>query len=218
MSSDRVPCRSEVMGWSPQQLAEYLKTMSVPGCDKVVLKNSINGSRFVSLTDIDLQKFPKIHAPMISKIRNDISKNEGKRGLFGKKPTPKYPEPETNTEGGWGEDEFDEDFDDYESPYSDDRDSVGDYESPDEDAAGDYEPPPTEPSEDHKLCPSQPIGDGDYIDRRDNQRSSRGPPPAVVARPPVSTLSAPPARMPGEASSRRDSSPHLARQPSAKCE
>ncbi|XP_014870276.1 lymphocyte cytosolic protein 2a isoform X2 [Poecilia latipinna] len=201
-----VPQRSVVMGWSPQQLADYLKRMNLPGCDKVVLKNSISGSRFVNLTDNDLQKFPKLHAPMISKISNEIYKNE-KKGLFSKKSTPKYQEPEMNVDGGWGEDEFDdEEFDDdYESPYSDEDDR--DYESPNDDldAGNDYEPPPSEPAEDHKLCPSQPIGDGDYIDRRDNNVAARGPPPALCPRPPTS-LSAPPARMPVE--SRRDPSPH----------
>ncbi|XP_023198673.1 lymphocyte cytosolic protein 2 isoform X3 [Xiphophorus maculatus] len=172
-----VPQRSVVMGWSPQQLADYLKRMNLPGCDKVVLKNSISGSRFVNLTDNDLQKFPKLHAPMISKISNEIYKNE-KKGLFSKKSTPKYHEPEMNVDGGWGEDEFDdEEFDDdYESPYSDEDDR--DYESPNDDLDA---------------------------DRRDNNVAARGPPPTLCPRPPTS-LSAPPARMPGE--SRRDPSPH----------
>lgn len=214
MSSDRVPSRAEVTGWSPQQLADYLKRMSLSGCDKVVLKHSISGSRFVNLSENDLQKFPKLHAPMISKISTEISKKEEKRGLFGKKPTPKYHEPDVAADvQGWGEDEFDdEEFDDdYESPYSGDEEgSGGDYESPndDQDCANDYEPPPTEPPEDLalKLCPTLPIGDSDYID---NHVSSRGPPPAVCPRPPASTLSAPSPRMPGESlSSRRDHSPH----------
>ncbi|XP_043997662.1 lymphocyte cytosolic protein 2a isoform X3 [Gambusia affinis] len=162
-----IPQRSVVMGWSPQQLADYLKRMNLPGCDKVVLKNSISGSRFVNLTDNDLQKFPKLHAPMISKISNEIYKNE-KKGLFSKKSTPKYHEPEMNVDGGWGEDEFDEEEfdDDYESPYSDEDDR--DYESPNDDLDA---------------------------DRRDSNAAARGPPPALCPRPPTS-LSAP--RMPGE--------------------
>ncbi|XP_012712175.2 lymphocyte cytosolic protein 2a isoform X1 [Fundulus heteroclitus] len=206
------PYRSDVLAWSPQQLADYLKRMNLPGCDKVVLKNSISGSRFVNLTDNDIQKFPKLHAPMISKLSNEIYKNEKKGGLFGKRSTPKYKEPETTTDGGWGEDEFDDeefDDDDYESPYSDEDDR--DYESPtdEQDPGNDYEPPPSEPAEDltHKLCPSQPIGDGDYIDRRDNNMSTRGP-PVVCPRPPSSTLSAPTGRMHAESPSRRDPSPH----------
>ncbi|GAA6231104.1 lymphocyte cytosolic protein 2 [Lates japonicus] len=221
MSSDRVPSRSEVMGWSPQQLADYLKRMNLSGCDKAVLKNSISGHRFVNLSDNDLQKFPKLHAPMISKISSEISKKEEKRGLFGKRSTPKYHEPDPTADvQGWGEDEFDDEFDDddYESPNSGDDDgSGGDYESPndDPDGANDYEPPPSEPPEDlaHKLCPTLPIGDGDYIDNRDNHVSSRAP-PAVCPRPPVSSLSP---RMAGPPAG-RDPSPHCGGRASGKCE
>ncbi|CAI5642428.1 unnamed protein product [Oreochromis niloticus] len=210
MSSDRMPSRSDVMGWSPQQLADYLRRMSLSGCDKVVLKHSISGSRFVNLSDNDLQKFPKLHTPMISKLSSEINKKEKRGGFFSKK-TSKYPEPEINSEPqGWGEDEFDDEFDDdYESPYSDDDGSGGDYESPndDQDAGNDYEPPPSEPAEDHKLCPPRPIGDGDYIDNHVSPRQ----PPAVSPRPPVST---PPSRMPMDA--RRDPSPHCGPRPPGK--
>ncbi|XP_040037181.2 lymphocyte cytosolic protein 2a isoform X3 [Gasterosteus aculeatus] len=208
MSSDRVPSRAVVTEWSPQQLAEYLHRINLTGCDKVVMKNSISGRRFVNLSDNDLQKFPKLHAPMISKISTEISRKEERRGLFGKKSTPTYPEPDAASDvQGWAEDEFDEEFDDdYESPYSGDEDGGDDdYESPNEDP--DYEPPPTEPQEDlvHKLCPTLPIADSDYID---SHVTSRAPPPAVSPRPPASTLSAPPHQMPSESSSsRRDVSP-----------
>lgn len=218
MSADRVPSRSEVMGWSPQQLADYLKRMSLSGCDKVVLKSAINGTRFVNMSDNDLQKFPKLHTPMISKLRCEISKKEERRGLFGKRVTPKYHEPDTPVDAqGWAEDEFDDEFDDdYESPFSGDEEaSGGDYESPNED----YEPPPSEPSEDMtlKLCPTLPISDSDYIDNRDNHISSRGPPPTLCPRPPVATLSTPPTRMPGgSSSSRRDVSPQSGGRASAK--
>ncbi|XP_067348741.1 lymphocyte cytosolic protein 2a isoform X2 [Channa argus] len=220
MSLDRVPPRSEVMGWSPQQLAEYLKRINLTGCDKTVTKNSISGSRFVNLSDNDLQKFPKTYAPMISKISNEISKKEEKRGLFGKKSTPKYHEPNTHADAhGWGEDEFEDDFDDdYESPFSGDEDgSGGDYESPNEDVDGnDYEPPPTEPPDDlpPKLCRGQgPIGDDDYID---NHVQSRSNPPALSPRPPTSTLSAPSPRHSREPSTGRDPSPHCGGRPTGK--
>ncbi|XP_072231337.1 lymphocyte cytosolic protein 2a isoform X2 [Leuresthes tenuis] len=212
MSLER-PSRSEVMAWSPQQLAEYLRRCNLTGCDKVVLKSSISGSRFVSLTDNDLQKFPKLHTPMISKISNEISKKEDKKGIFPRW-TPKNREPEaTADDQGWDDEEFDDADDDYESPYSDnDEGSGGDYESPNDDldTANDYEPPPSEPQEDqaHKLCSTMPVGE--YIDKRDNHMSLRGPPPALCPRPPVSNLSAPSARMPGESASRRDPSPNSA--------
>ncbi|XP_047463535.1 lymphocyte cytosolic protein 2a isoform X2 [Mugil cephalus] len=187
MSSDRMPSKSEVMGWSPQQLADFLRRMNLSGCDKVVLKNSISGSRFVNLSDNDLQKFPKLHAPMISKISNEISKKEGKSLFqFGKKQTPYYA-PDTGADvQGWGEDEFDEFDEDYESPYSGEDDGGSDdYESPNDDD-----------------------------DNRDNHVSSMAPPPVLCPRPPVaapSTLS-----LPRDPASRRDPSPHSAGRPSAK--
>ncbi|XP_039882997.1 lymphocyte cytosolic protein 2a isoform X7 [Simochromis diagramma] len=157
MSSDRMPSRSDMMGWNPQQLADYLRRMNLSGCDKVVLKHSISGSRFVNLSDNDLQKFPKLHTPMISKLNSEINKKEKRGGFFIKK-TSKYQEPEINSEPqGWGEDEFDDEFDDdYESPYSDDDGSGGDYESPNDDQDAD-------------------------------NHVSRSQPPAVSPRPPVST-------------------------------
>ncbi|XP_029924219.1 lymphocyte cytosolic protein 2a [Myripristis murdjan] len=217
MSFDRVPSRSEVMGWGPNHLADYLRKMNLSGSDKVVLKHSMNGSRFVNMSENDLQKFPKLHAPMISKLCNEISKKEERRGLFSKKPTvPKYPEPDAPVEDlGWGEGEFESD-DDYEEP--DDQGSVGDYESPTEDLDdrfgvndNDYEPPPSEPPEDlsHKVYPTLPMGDSDYIDNR-----SRNLPPVVCPRPPAAPLSA---RLPVEPSPpRRDNSPHCGGRPPGK--
>uniref|UniRef100_A0A3B5KAT9 SH2 domain-containing protein n=1 Tax=Takifugu rubripes TaxID=31033 RepID=A0A3B5KAT9_TAKRU len=166
MSSERVPSRSEVMGWGPYQLSEYLRKMNLSGCDKVVLKNSISGSRFVNMSENDLQKFPKLHAPLISKISAEISKDE-KRGIFRKNVGVFFVCvcAETTAESqGWGEDEFEEFDDDYESPYSaDEGESTEDYESPNDDMANDYEPPPSQPSEELKVGPSLPIGDSDYI-------------------------------------------------------
>ncbi|KAK5858110.1 hypothetical protein PBY51_002278 [Eleginops maclovinus] len=209
MSGERVPSRAEVTGWSPQQLADYLNRMSLSGCDKVVLKNSISGSRFVNLSENDLQKFPKLYAPMITKISSQISKKEEKRSLFGIKPT-KYHEPEAAAEvQGWGAGEFtDDEFDDdYEDPDSGGDGGGSDYESPmdddDDDGNNDYEPPPSEPSENMalKLGPPRPLEDTIYIG---SHVPSRGPAPAVCPRPPAATLSVPS----GEHSSRRDPSPH----------
>ncbi|KAF7650128.1 hypothetical protein LDENG_00130870 [Lucifuga dentata] len=219
MNFDQIPSKSEVMGWDPHHLADYLKRINLSSCDKVVMKNSMSGSRFVQMSENDLQKFPKLHAPMIFKICSEINKKEERRGLFGKKPTvPKYPEPDLAADvHGWDDDEFDDD--DYESPkYSDDEGSVGEYESPTEDqnvASDDYEPPPSEPPEDltHMLCPTLPMGDSDYIDNRDNHVSSRGP-PAVCPRPQAAAVSTLPARLPSPP--RRDPSPHFGGRPSAK--
>ncbi|XP_035771453.1 lymphocyte cytosolic protein 2a [Neolamprologus brichardi] len=186
MSSDRMPSRSDVMAWSPQQLADYLR-------------------RLLGI----------LRAAGSADSRSDGAVNQTRTLVSSSSPqrlrTSKYQEPEINSEPqGWGEDEFDDEFDDdYESPYSDDDGSGGDYESPndDQDAGNDYEPPPSEPAEDHKLCPPRPIGDGDYIDNH----VSRGQPPAVSPRPPVST---PPSRMPMDA--RRDPSPHCGPRPPGK--
>lgn len=206
MSGERVPSRSEVMGWSSQQLADYLRRMSLSGCDKAVLKNSITGVRFVNLSDNDLQKFPKLHAPLIRKISSQISKKEEKRGWFDKNrnQAPRLQEPAADVQG-WDDDEFDDD-DGYEWPSSsEDEGSVGDYESPNEDDTG-YETPPSEPQEDpaHKPCPTQPIEDSEYIDNRNNHMS-RGPPPVVCPRPPISNFSTLPPPVPNEA--RREPSP-----------
>ncbi|KAM9333804.1 lymphocyte cytosolic protein 2a isoform 2-T2 [Pholidichthys leucotaenia] len=217
MNLDRMPSKSEVMGWSPQQLADYLTRMNFSGCDKVVLRNSINGSRFVNLTENDLQKFPKLHAPMIYKLSSELSKKDkGPRSFFGKKSVPVCPEPVMSSDNsGWDEDEFDDDEiddGDYESPGDgDDNCSDASYEDPtdDCDAGNDYEPPPTEPQEDHlKLTPALPIGDGEYIDNR-NTRC----PPVIFPRPPVSTL---PPRLGGDLPFRRDPSPHGGGRPSGK--
>ncbi|KAF6729404.1 Lymphocyte cytosolic protein 2, partial [Oryzias melastigma] len=188
---------------------------NLPGCDKVVLKNSISGARFVNLTDSDLQKFPKLQAPMISKLSNEISKNEGKRGLFGKKTTPVFQEAgycptDTSAEAqGWSDNEF-EDDDDYESPYSDEKDGSDNYESPNEDLSNEYEPPPSGHMDDGatKIFPTPPIGEGDYIDKRDNHSSNRNGPPALSPRPPASTLPLPSTRDHSESSFRREPSPH----------
>ncbi|XP_028323163.1 lymphocyte cytosolic protein 2a isoform X2 [Gouania willdenowi] len=193
MSSMRTPCRADVMTWSPQQLSDYLNTLHLSGCDKAVLRNSISGSRFVNLSENDLQKFPRIHIPMISKISSEINKKE-KKGLFKKKLPPRFHQPETHVAEGWGDDEFDDD-DDYESPRSDDEDGsdVQDYEDPDDaDLSSEYEPPPTEQTEETKLCPTLPLAEGDYIDKR-------ATPPALSPRP----LTRP---QPGVFG--RDSSPH----------
>ncbi|XP_044220479.1 lymphocyte cytosolic protein 2 [Thunnus albacares] len=53
MNLNNVPSKSEVMGWNPQTLADYMKrvssdfTLNLPGCDKVVMKGSISGAQFI---------------------------------------------------------------------------------------------------------------------------------------------------------------------------
>ncbi|XP_033834387.1 lymphocyte cytosolic protein 2a [Periophthalmus magnuspinnatus] len=209
MSQNRLPSSSEVIGWTPEKLAEFLRKRNLQGCDRVVLLNRITGERFVNLTNNDLDKFPKTYNPLISKLISDIHKQKsGKRRFFpfGQSKNPQPVETETD-DVGWGREEFDDsddgdEFDDdYEEPENE-EDDVGDYEDPSEDLEptqvqtryqsqtqdqeqdSDYEPPPSEPDDfSHKL-PCAPVGDGDYID---SHMSSRGPPPALCPRPPVST-------------------------------
>ncbi|XP_010869499.1 lymphocyte cytosolic protein 2a [Esox lucius] len=203
MSFDRMPSKSEVMGWNPHQLADYLRRLDLSGCDKVIAKCNMNGQRFLNMTDNDLQKFPKIHAPLITKICCEINRKEEKRGFFSKRsPAPKYNEPEIpQEEQPWGPDEFsDASDDDYESPDAEDDDgSGGDYESPTEepeaggeDCDNDYEPPPSEPPEEipPQFRAPKVFSDHVYVDRTSRsqpppppQRPGTGPPAASLSRP-----------------------------------
>ncbi|KAI1903006.1 hypothetical protein AGOR_G00022730 [Albula goreensis] len=200
MSFDGVPSKAEVMSWSAPHLADYLRKMDLGGCDKVIMKCSMNGPRFLNMSDNDLQKFPKIHAPLISKICQEINRKEEKRGFFQKKSTAhKYPEPAAVPEDvGWDSEEFDQSDDDYESPDAeDDEGSGGDYESPTEgdlnaaegDSDNDYEPPPSEPPDElpRAICPAKPLGDSDYIDNNRNRgvsvKASSSQPPVPPQRP-----------------------------------
>lgn len=221
MSFERVPPRSEVMGWSPQHLANFLRKMNLAGSDKVVVQFSINGARFVNMTENDVLKFPKLHAPMISKICSEMNKKDEKKGLFNKKTTTsKYQEPATPVEDvGWGEDEFESD-DDYEDPDAEDGEedegSIGDYEFPTEEQEveeaeeNDYEPNPSESTEDFPqvVRPSLPIGEGEYID---NINKPRGVPPAVSPRPGAPSLLAPSPQM--ASLERQDPSPYRHKSP-----
>ncbi|CDQ79432.1 unnamed protein product [Oncorhynchus mykiss] len=173
MSFDRVPSKSVVMEWNPHQLADYMKKLNLSGCDKVIMKCSINGQRFLNMTENDHQKFPKIHAPLISKICSEINRKEEKRRFFTKRTAaPKYEPAMPQEDQPWGPDEFDEGSDeDYENPDAEEDDgSGGDYESPTEDVGledsdNGYESPPSEAPEEipHQLRAAKPMADGEYI-------------------------------------------------------
>ncbi|KAL1252791.1 hypothetical protein QQF64_017484 [Cirrhinus molitorella] len=191
MSSD-IPSKSEVQSWDPQRLADFLKKRNLTGCDKVVMRYNINGHRFLSMSDNDLQKFPKLHAPLISKICQEISKQK-KPGKFQLIPTmrpspvPSYPQPpvEHHEDQAWDSEEFESD-DDYENPDSNEEGeaSGGDYESPEEgsDSDNSYEPPPSEPNEGTaQICPAKPMENTDYIDN--NRTRARCQPPVPPERP-----------------------------------
>ncbi|XP_030217654.1 lymphocyte cytosolic protein 2a [Gadus morhua] len=194
MSFERMPPRSEVLGWSPHCLADFLRKMNLSGSDKVVRQSSMNGARFLNMTENDVLKFPKLHAPLISKICSEINKKDGGRGLFNKKTTtPKFQEPvnlpteTTDGNPGWDDDEFsDDDYEDPDRDLGDEEGSGGDYESPTEDQEdNDYEPNPSEGPEDFSqvVRASQPVDEGEYIDNINNHAASRGPPPSPSPRP-----------------------------------
>ncbi|XP_059912482.1 lymphocyte cytosolic protein 2-like [Gadus macrocephalus] len=176
MSFERMPPRSEVLGWSPPRLADFLRKMNLSGSDKVVVKSSMNGARFLNMTENDVLKFPKLHAPLISKICSEINKKDGGRGLFNRKTTtPKFQEPGS-----------DDDYEDPDRDLEDEEGSGGDYESPTEDQEdNDYEPNPSEGPEDFSqvVRASKPVDEGEYIDNINNHAASRGPPPSPSPRP-----------------------------------
>uniref|UniRef100_A0A8C8C0K8 Lymphocyte cytosolic protein 2 n=1 Tax=Oncorhynchus tshawytscha TaxID=74940 RepID=A0A8C8C0K8_ONCTS len=193
MSFDRVPSKSVVMDWNPHQLADYMKKLNLSGCDKVIMKCSINGQRFLNMTENDHQKFPKIHAPLISKICSEINRKEEKRRFFTKRTSaPKYEPAMPQEDQPWGPDEFDEGSDeDYENPDAEEDDgSGGDYESPTEDVGledsdNGYESPPSEATEEipHQLRAAKPLADGEYIDSTPHRNTARSHPPPTTQRP-----------------------------------
>ncbi|NWS44738.1 LCP2 protein, partial [Probosciger aterrimus] len=156
-------------------------------CEKVVRKHSINGQRFLNMTENDIQKFPKLRVPIVSKLSQEINRNEGRLSFL-----PKWAQPQKSAEargyagqedGGWSS--FDED-DDYESPDDDqEQEDEADYESPTEepeeaehDSDG-YEPPPSNNDEAHHnvIFPAKSLANStDYIDRPPTTRSSQQPP------------------------------------------
>ncbi|XDV38949.1 hypothetical protein PO909_008259 [Leuciscus waleckii] len=196
MSFDGIPSKSEVLNWDPQRLADFLKKRNLTGCDKVITRYNISGQRFLSMTENDLQKFPKLHAPLISKICQEINK-EKKRffppipAIRPSQPVPSFPQPPVDQydDQAWDPEEFDSE-DDYEDPNEDNISegdaSGGDYESPEEGSDSDngYEPPPSEPKEDAaQICPAKPMENSDYIDNNRTRGVSRSQPPVPPERP-----------------------------------
>ncbi|XP_072517995.1 lymphocyte cytosolic protein 2a [Salminus brasiliensis] len=187
MSFNSLPSKAEVMSWDPLHLADFLKRREMAGCDKVIMKCNMNGQRFLNMTENDLQKFPKLHAPLISKICREINKKEEKRSIFPKRtPAPKFQETVDvgHDDQGWDSEEFESD--DYESPDMNDdgEGSGGDYESAAEgggESDNDYEPPPSEPPDDLQIRAPKPIGNSEYIDRASTSVKSQ--PPVPPARP-----------------------------------
>ncbi|KAI4561156.1 hypothetical protein MJG53_012224 [Ovis ammon polii x Ovis aries] len=166
MAFKNVPFRSEVLNWDPDALADYFKKLNYKDCEKVVKKHHIDGPRFLNLAENDIQKFPKLRVPILSKLSQEINKNEERRSIFTRKPqVQRFPEETESHEednGGWSS--FEED--DYESPTDDaDVEDDGDYESPNEEEEApaeddaDYEPPPSNDEEtlQNSILPAKPL-------------------------------------------------------------
>ena len=203
MAFRNVPFRSEVLAWDADSLADYFKKLNYKDCEKAVRKHHIDGPRFLNLAENDIQKFPKLRVPILSKLSQEINKNEERRSIFTRKPqVQRFPEETESHEednGGWSS--FEED--DYESPNEDqDGEDDGDYESPNEEEAApmeddaDYEPPPSNDEEalQNSILPAKPFSNSNsmYIDRPASgkaqqppvppQRPMTGPPPLPAGR------------------------------------
>nr|XP_014425359.1 lymphocyte cytosolic protein 2 isoform X1 [Pelodiscus sinensis] len=181
MDLQNLPYRSMVIAWSPDDLADYFKKLKYKDCEKVIRKHNINGQRFLSMSENDIQKFPKLSMPIVSKLSQEINRNEGRMSFFPKRSqTQKFAD---NTGGcdeeeeGWSS--FEED--DYESP-DDEQDNDADYESPTDEPgheSDDYEPPPSnnDTAPHNVIFPAKSIpSNTDYIDRPTNARPSPQPP------------------------------------------
>ncbi|XP_027697588.1 lymphocyte cytosolic protein 2 isoform X2 [Vombatus ursinus] len=181
MALSNVPYRSEVLAWGPDELADYFKKLNYKDCEKVVKKHHISGPRFLNLSENDVQKFPKLRVPILSKLSQEINKNEERRSLFARKPHPqRFPEErefQEEDDGGWSS--FEED--DYESP---NEDQDGDYESPSEEVEpapeddADYEPPPSndEDTMQNTILPAKLPTGSMYIDRPPLGKTPQQPP------------------------------------------
>ncbi|XP_070592848.1 lymphocyte cytosolic protein 2 [Erythrolamprus reginae] len=201
------PYRSEVVRWSPNELADYFRRLNFKDCEKVVRKLNITGQRFLNMSENDIQKFPKLKVPILSKLSQEINRHEEKRSIFPKR-TQKSPEHiEYKPEEGDGWSSFDEsDENDYETPDEDQTGDGFDYETPnDQDGLedenyerpplndessiedADYEPPPSNDEDNprnpifpHKVIPAT----SDYIDRPATERGKTSlQPPVPTQRP-----------------------------------
>ncbi|XP_023577565.1 lymphocyte cytosolic protein 2 isoform X2 [Octodon degus] len=187
MALKNVPFRSEVLAWDPDSLADYFKKLNYRDCEKAVRRYHIDGARFLNLTENDIQKFPKLRVPILSKLSQEINKNEERRSIFARKPQfqpfPEETENHDEDNGGWSSFE-----DDYESPNDDpEGEDDGDYESPNEEEEeapveddADYEPPPSNDEEalQSSILPAKPFPNTNsmYIDRPPAGKPPQQPP------------------------------------------
>ncbi|KAJ7427003.1 Lymphocyte cytosolic protein 2 [Willisornis vidua] len=182
MDLRNIPYRSDVLAWNPDDLAEYFRTLKYKDCEKVVRKYSINGQRFLNMSENDVQKFPKLRVPA------QTQRSPENLGY-------------SQDDGGWSSFD-DEDDDDYESPDEDQDKEEADYESPTEDPeeaehdSDGYEPPPSNNDEAHHnvIFPAKSLpSNTDYIGKKPSipekplasQLRSLGEQLAMMPKPPV---------------------------------
>ncbi|XP_069467491.1 B-cell linker protein isoform X2 [Ambystoma mexicanum] len=170
MATKQLPLREEFEGWSPAQVAEFLKQFGMNQCSSVVEKMEMNGLRFLNISEIELSKFNILQQPHLQKMVRDIKKNEG--GFMDKfkkitnKAPPNVPRRDYAAENAGAEDDqWSDDFDsDYENP--DGQSDSETYVVPSEDYYDDsYEPPPTE-EEKKKVSPAFSYSKGEYADNQ----------------------------------------------------
>ncbi|KAG9272725.1 lymphocyte cytosolic protein 2 [Astyanax mexicanus] len=192
MNLDNIPSKSEVMGWNSDSLANYLKKMKLSGCDTVVKRCGMNGAKFLTMSSNDLQKFPKVHVPLITKLSNDINQGVKKKGLFQRLQPSRPPNPGNSItnfaqkDESWDSEEFDDDSDqDYEEPdadtgtFQDNYVCAEDLQQEEMDDVGEceYELPPSEtPTEiPSHFRSAKPLGQGEYIDSVRNSQPKEQP-------------------------------------------
>uniref|UniRef100_A0A8C7C311 Lymphocyte cytosolic protein 2 n=1 Tax=Neovison vison TaxID=452646 RepID=A0A8C7C311_NEOVI len=177
MALKNVPFRSDVLSWDSDSLADYFRKLNYRDCEKAVRKHHIDGQRFLNLTENDIQKFPKLRVPILSKLMGE-------------------PRVQLSLSLCWQEE------DDYESPTDDqNEDDNDDYESPNEEEEApveddaDYEPPPSNDEEalQNSILPAKPFPNSNstYIDRPPSSKAPQQPP--VPPQRPMAGLPPPPA-------------------------
>uniref|UniRef100_A0A8D0T270 Lymphocyte cytosolic protein 2 n=1 Tax=Sus scrofa TaxID=9823 RepID=A0A8D0T270_PIG len=100
-------CRGWPQSRGPRQLLHFRESqgLNYKDCEKAVRKHHIDGPRFLNLAENDIQKFPKLRVPILSKLSQEINKNEERRSIFTRKPqVQRFPEETESHEednGGW---------------------------------------------------------------------------------------------------------------------
>ncbi|XP_047441988.1 lymphocyte cytosolic protein 2 [Mugil cephalus] len=118
---NNIPSKAEVMGWNSQSLADFMRKLKLTGCDRVVTKASITGEQFIHMTEGELDVFPCLYIPIITKIQSEINKEEQKKAFANKFKVLKPPKPVIfKKEESWDSDEFE-------------NESENEYEGPDQD-------------------------------------------------------------------------------------